>query len=137
MRELHCSLWADAGNLHQLERRLGHARSAFFDHRELASAEILVDLGADALADAVDLLDAAFLGHDLDRLVVVLDARRRVAVIRHAIAVLAEQLHGVGELAQDAGDFAILHVTPGASSRALAKIASNMGTVSLRVKVFC
>src|SRR6266851_5696393 len=136
LRELHCSLWADAGNLHQLERRFGHARAAFLDHRQLAGAEILSDLGPDALADAVDLFDPALLGHDLDWLVVVLDARRRVAVVGHAIAVFAEQLHRIGELAQDAGDFAIFHSPALASSRALEKIASNIGSVSLRVRVF-
>jgi len=135
--ELHGALGPDAGNLHQLERRFGHPRAALLDHRQLAGAEILADLGADALADAVDLLDAPLCVHNLDRLVVVLDARRRVAVISHTIAVFAEQLHRVGELAQDACDFAILHPPALASSRALKKIASNMGSVSLRVKVFC
>ena len=71
--------------------------------------------------------------HDLDRLVVVLHASRGVAVVGDAITVLAEQFHAVGKLAQRGGDLAILH----ASSRALAKMASNIATVNLPVNVFC
>ena len=81
----------------------------------------------------MDLFDAAFLGHDLNSFVVVLDASRGVAIVRHPIAVFAQKLHRVGELAQHVSDLAVLH----ASSRARAKMASNIGTVNLRVNVFC
>ncbi len=133
LRELHRSLGADARYLHQLQRRLGDARPALLDHCEFACAQVFADFGTDALADPVDLFDAAFFGHDLNGFVVMLDARGGVAIVRHPIAVFAQKFHRVGELAQDAGDLTVLH----ASSRARAKMASNMGTVNLRVKVFC
>ena len=134
LRELHGPLGSDAGDLHQHERCLGYARSSLLERPELAGAQILANLGPDALADAVDLLDAAFGSHDLDRFVMVLDARRRVAVVGDAIAVLTEQLHSVSELAQTPATSRFLTATR--SARA-AKMASNIGTVSLRVKVFC
>ena len=87
--------------------------------------------------DAVDLFAPALLGHDFDRFVVVLYAGGRVTIVRHPIAVFAEQLHGVGELAQHAGHFSVLHTLVFSSARARAKMASNIGTVSLRVNVFC
>ena len=48
--------------------------------------------------------------------------------------VFAEELHRVGELANDARHLAVPHR---ASLRARAKMVSNIGTVSLRVNVFC
>ena len=100
---------SDARDLHQAQRGLGNARPTLLDRRQRARVQVLEDLGADGLADAVDLLDAVLGSHDLDRLVVVLDARGGVAIVGDAIAVLAEKLHAVGELAQHAGDLAVLH----------------------------
>ena len=135
--ELHRSLGTDARDFHETQGRLGYARSALLDGGELTRVEVFDNLGADRFANPVQLLDTPLVGHDFDWLVMVLDTSGGVAIVRHAVAVLAQQLHRVRKLVERGRDFSILHPTCCASVRARRKIASNIGTVSLRVNVFC
>ena len=76
-----------------MQRRFRDARPALLQHAELARTQVFANLGADALADAVDLLDAPLVGHHFDGFVVVLDACGGVTIVGHPVAILAQQLH--------------------------------------------
>jgi hypothetical protein len=62
--------------------------------------------------------------------VVVLDAGCGVSIIGNSIAVLTQQLHAVGKLAQNGRHFSVLHDLVFSRSLARAKMASSIGMVS-------
>ena len=108
-RELQRAFGPDARDVHQHQRRRRDLAAPLFEGFESTRLDVFGDLRPDALADAVDLGDSAVGGHRFDRLAVMLDPRRGIPITGDPVPILAEQLHRVGQLANDRRHLAVFH----------------------------